>query len=471
MAKEDKKSATVSAAATPQVAHDGHSVTPGSLRDWLKSHRIEEVELAVADIAGVARGKAMPAQKFADLKPNFLPVSIFFQDITGGYVEFEGDQAYVEGDTILVPDLTTIRRAPWAKTPTAQVIHDIHWQTGDEVEYSPRTVLKRVMRLYEKEGWQPVVAPEIEFYLTKPNPDPDYPLEPPIGRSGRSGTSRQSYALAGVDEYAGIVDDLYDFAEAQGLEIDTIIQEGGASQLEINLRHGDALALADQVFFFKRTLREAALRHDCYATFMAKPMENEPGSAMHIHQSIIDKVTGQNLFSDKAGKPTDLFYGFIGGMQMYLPAATCFFAPYVNSYRRLIPDAAAPINAEWGMDNRTTGLRVPVSPPDARRVENRIAGADVNAYLAIAASLACGYLGMKAGLKPRPAVTGSAYSSSYQIPRGLLEAVALLEECKDLQDIMGPGFSLLYRKIKQSEFEAFMRVISPWEREHLLLSV
>ncbi len=445
--------------------------TPAEVRDWLKSHRIEEVECALADIAGVARGKAMPAQKFAELKPTYLPVSIFFQGITGEYVDFDGDQDYTEGDLLLVPDLSTIRTAPWAKTPTAHVLHDVHWQTGPEVEYAPRNVLKRITRLYDKEGWRPIVAPEIEFYLTKPNPDPDYPLEAPVGRSGRAGNARQSYALAGVDEYAGFVDDLYDFAEAQGLEIDTIIQEGGSSQLEINLRHGDPLSLADQVYFFKRTLREAALRHDCYATFMAKPMANEPGSAMHIHQSIVSSKTGQTLFSDKDGKPTELFYGFIAGLQTYLPAATCFLAPYVNSYRRLIPDAAAPINVEWGMDNRTTGLRVPVSPPEARRVENRIAGADTNPYLALAVSLACGYLGMKQGLKPRPAVTGSAYARDYQIPRGLLEAVALFEECKELHELLGPGFSSLYGKIKQSEFEAFMRVISPWEREHLLLSV
>ena len=464
MAKDDRVK-------SPKLATAPGPMDAAALRDWLKSHRIEEVECALADIAGVARGKAMPASKFAELKPTFLPVSIFFQGITGEYVDFDGDQAYVEGDLLLIPDLATIRTAPWAKTPTAQVLHDVHWQTGPEVEYAPRNVLKRIARLYEKEGWRPIVAPEIEFYLTKPNPDPDYPLEPPIGRSGRAGNARQSYALAGVDEYAGFVDDLYDFAEAQDLEIDTIIQEGGSSQLEINLRHGDPLALADQVYYFKRTLREAALRHDCYATFMAKPMANDPGSAMHVHQSVVDPKTGRNLFSDRDGKPTDLFYGFIGGMQTYLPAATCFLAPYVNSYRRLIPHAAAPINVEWGMDNRTTGLRVPVSPPDARRVENRITGADTNPYLAIAVGLACGYLGMKKGLKPRAPVTGNAYARDYQIPRGLLEAVALFEGCGELHELLGPGFSSLYTKIKRSEFEAFMRVISPWEREHLLLSV
>ena len=142
-----------------------------AVREWLKARRIEEVECAVADIAGVARGKAMPAAKFAELKPTFLPVSIFFQDITGAYIDFEGDQDYTEGDLMMVPDLATVRTAPWAKTPTAQVLHDAHWQSGREVEYAPRNVLKRVLRLYEKEGWQPVVAPEIEFYLT-PRPTP-----------------------------------------------------------------------------------------------------------------------------------------------------------------------------------------------------------------------------------------------------------------------------------------------------------
>jgi glutamine synthetase len=413
----------------------------------------------------------MPAQKFAELKPAFLPISIFFQGITGDYVEFEGDQDYTEGDLALVPDLSTLRTAPWAKSPTAQVIHDVVWQSGKEVEYSPRTVLKRVVALYEKEGWLPIVAPEIEFYLTKPNPDPDYPLEPPIGRTGRPGASGQSYSLAGVDEYTEIVDDIYDFAEEQGLQIDTIIQEGGTSQLEINLMHGDPLYLADQVFFFKRTLREAALRHGNYATFMAKPMEDEPGSAMHVHQSVVDIESGRNLFSAKDGSPTELFYGFLGGQQAYLPAATCLLAPYVNSYRRLVPDAAAPINVEWGMDNRTTGLRVPVAPAEARRIENRLAGADTNPYLALAASLACGYLGMRDRLKPRAAVTGSAYNSDYQLPRGLLDAVAMFEECEPLRQVLGQSFSALYCKIKQQEFEAFMRVISPWEREHLLLSV
>lgn len=460
--------------ATTQAA-EGLTVgtTPDMLRHWLARHGIQEVDCAVPDIAGVARGKTMPIEKFMKLDAVHLPVSIFHQTITGDYVGFEeeGQALYAESDLMMVPDLSTIRPAPWASSPTAQVIHDAMGQNGDPVEIAPRNVLKRVVQLYSKEGWQPVVAPELEFYLTKVNPDPDYPLEPPVGRSGRPGAGRQSYSLGAVDEYDKIVDDIYDFAERQYLKIDTIIQEGGAAQLEINLSHGDPIELADQVFLFKRTIREAAFTHNCYATFMAKPLANQPGSAMHIHQSVVDVKTGKNIFTQNNGEPSKLFYSFIAGQQRYLPAATCLMAPYVNSYRRMVPGGAAPINVEWGQDNRSAGLRIPVSPDSARRVENRLPGSDSNPYLAIAVSLACGYLGMKKKLEPRAAILGNAYRNDHQLPRGLLEALTDFEESKDLQNILGNRFSHVYLALKRSEFEEFMRVISPWEREHLLLSV
>jgi glutamine synthetase len=451
----------------------GVGSTPETLRVWLRQHRIEEVDCAVPDIAGVARGKTMPAEKFVKLDPTHLPISIFHQTITGDYVGFEedGQALYAESDLMMVPDLDTIRPAPWASSPTAQVIHDATWQSGEPVEIAPRNVLKRIVDLYRHEGWMPVVAPELEFYLTKTNPDPDYPLEPPTGRSGRAGAGRQAYSLGAVDEYDKIVDDVYEFAELQYLKIDTIIQEGGAAQLEINLLHGDPVDLADQVFLFKRTIREAAFKHGCYATFMAKPLANEPGSAMHIHQSIVDIKTGKNIFTADTGEPTSRFSSFIAGQQLYLPACMCLLAPYVNSYRRLVPGGAAPINVEWGHDNRSAGLRVPFSPTPARRVENRLAGSDANPYLALAASLACGYLGMKKGLEPRPAVVGNAYRNDHQLPRGLLEALLDFEESKELHELLGKRFCHVYLALKRSEFEEFMRVISPWEREHLLLSV
>jgi glutamine synthetase len=156
---------------------------------------------------------------------------------------------------------------------------------------------------------------------------------------------------------------MYDFCEGQGLEIDTLIHEEGMGQMEINLLHGDAVELADQAFLFKRTVRESALRHDLYATFMAKPMEAQPGSAMHIHQSIEDLESGENILSTPEGMPNELLLSHIAGLQRYLPEAMALMTPYVNSYRRIVREMAAPINFHWDFDNRTTGFRVPDNNP------------------------------------------------------------------------------------------------------------
>jgi glutamine synthetase len=444
---------------------------PQAFQDWLGGRRIEEVECVVADIAGISRGKAMPALKFAREDRMFLPTSIFHQTIAGDYVDMNIANQWTESDMVLKPDYDAATASPWADDVTLQVIHNVEDLAGNPVEVAPRNVLQRVLRLYEAEGWAPVVAPEMEFYLIKPNLNPNEPIEPPLGRTGRQMVSRQAYSMTAVDEYGKVIDDIYEFADAQGFEIDTIIQEGGAGQVEINLLHGDPVKLADQVFFFKRTIREAALRNNCFATFMAKPMQDEPGSAMHIHHSVVDVATGRNVFTDEAGAPTELFYGFIGGLQRHLPTVVCMLAPYVNSYRRFVPGGAAPINLEWGPDNRTTGIRVPISGPAARRVENRVVGMDCNPYLALAASLACGYLGMKNQLKPRDAIAGEAYERPRALPRDLLAALDLFENCPEITGVLGESFCSLYKAIKRDEVETFLRVISPWERDHLLLNV
>ena len=443
---------------------------PEAARDWIAGRRVDEVECIIGDIAGVARGKAMPASKFATQTSYFLPNSIFLQTITGEWAD-PPSGAFTEPDMILVPDFSSACAAPWTADVTLQIIHDAQDQKGNPVPTAPRNVLKRVVDLYLKEGWQPIVAPEMEFFLVARNIDPNMPVIPPMGRSGRRAAGKQAYSMSAVDEYGKVIDDIYDFAEAQGLEIDGILQEGGAGQVEINLAHGDPVRLADEIFFFKRLIREAALRHDCFATFMAKPIEGEPGSAMHIHHSVVDARTGKNIFSAKDGSETPAFLHFIAGMQRHLPGAVALLAPYVNSYRRYVPDFAAPINLEWGRDNRTTGLRVPISGPEARRIENRLAGMDCNPYLGLAASLACGYLGLKEGVMPKPECVGDAYMNETDLPYNLGDALDLLEEDSALMDVLGREFCGVYDSVKRNEYKEFLQVISPWEREHLLLNV
>ena len=262
--------------------------------DWLKKNKITEVECMIPDNSGIPRGKILPTSKFLNAVSNNglrLPLGLFKMSVSRSVSYSVDDQLLnpTDGDFILKPDFTTLRKVPWYSEPTAQIICDAVDNKGNEIEVYSRGILKRVLNLYKKKGLRPIVAPEIEFYLVKKNNDPDIPLESPAGLSGRVEKGNQSYGIDAVNDFDHIIEDLYDYCEAQNLDVETINHEEGPAQMEINFKHGDPLEIADQVFLFKRTLRQAALKHNLFATFMAKPMQNAPGNSMHIHQSILDK--------------------------------------------------------------------------------------------------------------------------------------------------------------------------------------
>ena len=444
-----------------------------TLKRWLKERRITEVECLVPDITGNARGKIIPADKFSHDYGTRLPEGIFATTVTGEYPDNYDDLVSPsDSDMLLRPDADTVRMVPWATDPTAQVIHDCFTKNGERHELAPRNVLHRVLKLYADMGLQPIIAPELEFFLVQRNTDPDFPLQPPAGRNGRPETARQSYSIDAVNEFDPILDLMYDYCEAMELDVDTLIHESGAAQLEVNFEHADPMSRADQVFLFKRTMREAAMRHGIYATFLAKPMENEPGSSMHIHQSLVDAKTGKNVFAgSKKGQQSQIFMHYLAGLQKYVPAAMAIFGPNVNSYRRLAFGEVSPKNVMWGYDNRTCGLRVPMDTPENTRVESRFAGSDVNPYLALAATLACGYLGIQEKLQPTPPLAGSAHSKGYDLPRSLEEAIVLLRKSKPLRNLLGERFVKAYTSVKEKEHQTYFRVISSWEREFLLLNV
>jgi glutamine synthetase len=363
------------------------------IQQFFRDHGISEVEAIIPDMAGIARGKIMPAAKFAEDEGMRLPESVFLQTVTGDYPPDPGEaMSPAEIDIVLKADPKTVRRVPWAAEPTAQVIHDCFYSDGRRVSMAPRHVLRNVLELYAQRGWEPVVAPELEFYLIEQNKDSDYPLRPPVGRSGRAEPGRQSYSIAAVNEFDPLFDDIYQFCEDQD-------------------------------------------------------------------------------FSNGDGTPSNLFFAHIAGLQKYMPAAMALFCANVNSYRRLTRYLSAPINVHWGYDNRTAGLRVPMSSADARRVENRVGGADANPYIAIAASLACGYLGMIENLQPTDPITGSAHDLPFGLPRSLDEALRKLRESQPLVKLLGEAFVSAFTIVKEAEYEVFLQVISSWEREHLLLNV
>ena len=447
---------------------DGCNVSKDEVfQPWLKERNIQDVEAFVPDMAGSARGKVVPADKFGTARMK-MPEAIFAQTISGDYVT--NKQNVEDRDMILTPDAKTLRPVPWASDPAASVFLDCYRSDGKPVTTSPRGVLRSVLGKFESQGWVPVVAPEVEFYLLSAHSDPNVEAEPPEGRLGWTEGARQPYSIDTMNDFDPFINGLYKYCEAQGIRIDTLSQEMGPAQFEINFLHGNAIDLADQVFLFKRTVREVAIEHEMHATFLAKPMAEEAGSALHIHQSIVDKK-GKNIFSRDDGKASDNFYGYLGGLQTYMPQAMLIFAPYVNSYRRFLNPWASPVNLAWAIDNRTVGLRVPDAEPDSRRVENRLAGSDVNPYLAIAATLACGYLGMVEGLKPSEPTDGSAYGEDFSLHRHIFAAIEALRGSEAMRSMLGDDFVELYCAVKDDEYREFQEIITPWEREILMFNV
>lgn len=447
-------------------------MTHDIMAQWLKDQAITEVECLVSDIAGIPRGKILPVHKFSQAAVGQglrLPEYVFGQSVTGAFLD-SAVLNEIGKDVILRPDPATCRLVPWYSEPTAQIIHDAFDHDGSIVPFSPRAVLKRVLALFESAGLRPIVAPELEFFLVQQSADANSPLATPSGRSGRAEKARQAYGIDAVNEFDPLFEDIYDHCEVQKIDIDTLSHEAGAAQMEINFNHGEALELADQTFLFKRTVRQTSLNHNVHATFMAKPMQEQPGSAMHLHVSVVDIESGHNLFVNEDSSESDQFYHALAGMQRYLVAAMPLMAPYVNSYRRQSNSEDSPTNLAWGMDNRTVGLRVPMGDAANRRIENRIPGADANPYLAMAATLAALWLGLQEQRRPTRQRKDSGEDLA-TLPRNLDIALDELERAKPLHEALGEDFVKLFIEVKRGEAEAFLEVISPWEREYLLLNV
>ena len=445
--------------------------------DWLKKNKITEVECMIPDNSGIPRGKILPTKKFLDTIESGglrLPLNLFKLSVSRDITYSIDDQLLnpTDGDFLLKPDFDTLRVVPWYSEPTAQIICDAVDRNNKDIEVYSRGILKRAIQMFEDLNLTPVIAPEIEFYLVKKNNDPDYPLETPAGQSGRTEKGDQSYGIDAVNEFDHIFEDLYDFCEAQELDVETINHEDGPAQMEINFKHGNALDLADQVFLFKRTLRQTALKHNLYATFMAKPMEDSPGNSMHIHQSLLKN--GKPVFADKNLKTSKIFDQYLGGLQKYSKSFLPLFAPNVNSFKRLrgFWEEGTPFNLNWGFENRTCGFRVPnFNSPNQVRIENRLCGSDVNPYLAIAATLSAGYLGIKKKLKATAETKKAAYNVNLSLTDSIYQSIDFFSRSKEAKEIFGETFVDLFCSIKDLEVNAYNKIITAWEREYLLLNV
>ena len=446
------------------------------IENWLSEHSIKQVQCVVSDHTGVPRGKVLPVAMFIEEQGCRLAETILLQSVVGGYADGSvlwslSDPRDV--DMILKPDDTACYLLPWIDEPTAMIIHDSYTPSDKEVAFSPRNILKKVIDLYTEQGWKAVVAPEMELYLTKTCVDENQDLQAPAGKSGRIEAGKQSFSLDAISEFSPLMKDIYDWGHSQGLGLDVVVHEEGRAQFEFNFNHGDPLALADQVFVFKRTVRAAAEKHGITATFMAKPMSGQPGSAMHVHQSVVDIASGENIFAaDTSDGFSDLFKYYLGGLQKYTPQVMPMLAPNVNSYRRFSTGESVPVNLLWGVENRTVGLRVPNAPKQATRVENRIAGADTNPYLAIAATLICGYIGMMEKVEPSPETVSRANGElSKDLPSNIEASIEKMAKSETIKTYLGEEFVRGFVATRQADCDHYKNEISAWERRFLLTNV
>ncbi|MDH1572731.1 glutamine synthetase family protein [Pseudomonas sp. GD03746] len=409
----------------------------------------------------------MTAEGFLEGRRLQMARGVLLQCIMGGYppAKYYGSD---DGDLALVAEPAQIHRLPWSEEGLALAICDANELDGRPSGLSTRGLLKAVIASYAALGLAPVVATELEFFVFAPNSDPVQPFSPPLGKDGRRELGHSAFSVSSNNGLRPFFQEVYQCMAALGLPRDTFMHEMGVSQFEINLLHGDPLLLADQTFLFKHLLKEVALKHGLTVVCMAKPLAHTPGSSMHIHQSLVEIATGRNVFSDDQGRPSQTFHHFIGGLQACMADFTALFAPNVNSYQRLCHPYASPNNACWSEDNRAAGLRIPASAPVARRVENRLPGADANPYLAIAASLAAGLHGIEQHLEPAPAIQGEFEVPEHlSLPCTLHAALERLKGSALARELFGAEFIEGYAATKALELTDFYNEITPWERRVL----
>ncbi|WP_161632610.1 glutamine synthetase family protein [Pseudomonas syringae] len=413
----------------------------------------------------------MTAEGFLEGRRLQLARGVLLQCIMGGYppARFYGSD---DGDLALISDPQQLHRLPWSTSPRALAICDAQDLDGQPCMLSTRNQLKAVIARYAAQDLVPVVATELEFFVFAPNPEPLYPFVPPTGLDGRYEQGHSAFSVSSNNGLRPFFAEVYACMAALGLPRDTVMHEMGVSQFEINLLHGDPLLLADQTFLFKHLLKEVALKHGLIVVCMAKPLAHTAGSSMHIHQSVVAAETAVNVFSDAQGEPTDTFRHFIAGQQACIADFTALFAPNVNSYQRLCHPYASPNNACWSYDNRAAGLRIPSSAAAARRVENRLPGADANPYLAIAASLAAGLHGIEQRLEPTPPLQGELeVPEELLLPCTLHAALERLKSSQLAKELFGHEFIEGYIASKTLELTSFFDEITPWERRVLAAQV
>ncbi len=425
-----------------------------------------KIKVAITDIDGVLRGKIIHKDKFISA----LNSKLGFCDVVFGWdsgdvcydnVEFTGwHSGYPDAKAQI--DYATIRQIPWDNSMPF-FLADFSGSGSNDLAVCPRNLLRKINRQCESLGFQAIYAQEFEWFNFKSNDDHlsenNFAVPEPM-TSGMFGysvlrTSQKS------DYFNAIFDQLAEF----DIPLEGMHTETGPGVYEAAIYHDNIIAAADKATLFKTSVKEIASRHELIASFMAKWNSALPGCGGHIHQSLWDSENKNNLFYSADGM-SDILQSFIAGQLYCLPDILPMYAPTINSYKRLSEGAWAPTTITWGMDNRTTAIRVIPGNNNSMRVEMRVPGSDCNPYLAMAAALASGLYGIKNNLKLQIKPTkGNGYTDTQngKLSSNLMDATQKMKNSNIANELFGEAFVKHFINTREWEWNKFMQEVTDWE--------
>lgn len=447
------------------------SITKDKLLELIKEEKIDTVVLGFSDMQGRLMGKRITGDFILenDISEgthfcNYLLGTNFEMDTNDGYEYMNWDKGY--GDYLAKPDLDTLKVVPWLER-TALVFCDVYTVDGEEkIEIAPRNILKKQIEKAEAHGLSPHMASELEFYLfndsfSNINKKGYSQLEP-------AGHLNEDYNLLQGSKNEPIYQEIRHQMHLMGIVIESSKGEAYKGQHEINLKYSNALKAADQHLMFKHGMKEICIQNDKSVTFMAKPYEAWTGSSGHIHLSMMEKGTHNNAFynGEDADNPmSETMRHFLAGIIKYTRDFALMFAPYVNSYKRFAPNSWAPVSIAWSKDNRSAGYRM-VGCGNALRFESRIAGADMNPYLAYSALIGAGLYGIEHKIPLSEELKGNAYNQDdvERIPSSLHEAILTWKNSDVVKSVLGEDVAQHYLHAAQTEQNDFDSYVTTWER-------
>ena len=444
---------------------------------FLAAHpEIAYFEVFFTSMTGVPRGKRLRRHELLAIYDygRFLPGSVLVVDTNGADCEETG-LVWEDGDAdrLARPVPGTLKCAPWLGDDVGQVMLSMYELDGTPNDLDPRHVLKRVLDRYAADGLTPVVACELEYYLVESERGHDGQLMPARSfQTGETPKGIQVYGLPEIEAYGPFFRQLWETADVQDIPLEGAISEFAPGQVELTLKHKpDALRACDDAVMYKRLAKGVALNHGIEATFMAKPWADRAGSGFHVHISVAD-ADGHNLCADESPEGSELLRHMIGGMKDHLAQCLGILAPNANSYKRFKANSYAPIGLTWGVNNRTVSLRVTAGPAHTRHVEHRVAGADANPYLVMAAILASAHHGISHKTDPGAAVTGNGYAvaeaSGQKLATNWFAAIDRLKSSETLRDYLGDRFVDMYCSVKSTEQARFFEEITELDYEWYL---